>query len=85
MKLGAFTDQTKMKFVLDSRTPFNKGNVFLPKENYKIFLNTSSPIDTISYSGVIVEKQSYGYVVRGYDKANPYLKYIARKKKKKNK
>ena len=81
MKLGAFTDQTKMKFVLDSRTPFNKGNVFLPKENYKIFLNTSSPIDTISYSGVIVEKQSYGYVVRGYDKANPVFKiYPARPK-----
>ena len=74
MKLGAFTDKSKMKFVLDSRTPFNKGNVFLPKENYQIFLNTSSPVDTVSYSGVIVEKQSYGYVVRGYDRANPIFK-----------
>ena len=74
MKLGAFTDQSKMKFVLDSRTPFNKGNVFLPKENYQIFLNTSSPVDTVSYSGVIVEKQSYGFVVRGYDRADPIFK-----------
>ncbi len=74
MKLGAFTDQNKMKFVLDSRTPFNKGNVFLPKENYKIFLNTSSPVDTVSYSGVIIEKQSYGFVIRGYDRANPIFK-----------
>ena len=74
IKLGAFTDQSKMKLVLDSRTPFNKGNVFLPKENYQIFLNTSSPVDVISYSGVIVEKQSYGYVIRGYDKADPVFK-----------
>ena len=74
IKLGAFTDQSKMKLVLDSRTPFNKGNVFLPKENYQIFLNTSSPVDVISYSGVIVEKQSYGFVVRGYDKADPVFK-----------
>ena len=74
IKLGAFTDQSKMKLVLDSRTPFNKGNVFLPKENYQIFLNTSSPVETISYSGVIVEKQSYGYVIRGYDKADPIFK-----------
>ena len=48
--------------------------MFLPKENYQIFLNTSSPVDTVSYSGVIVEKQSYGYVVRGYDRANPIFK-----------
>ena len=73
-KLGAFTDNNKLKFLLDSRTPFNKGNVFLPKENFQIFLNRSSPIDTISYSGVIVEKQSYGYVVRGYDRNRPIFK-----------
>jgi hypothetical protein len=74
MKLGAFTDNNKIKFLLDSRTPFNKGNVFLPKENFQIFLNTSSPIDTVSYSGVIVEKQSYGYVIKGYDRENPIFK-----------
>ena len=74
IKLGAFTDQNKMKFLLDSRTPFNKGNVFLPKENYQIFLNTSSPVDVVSYSGVIVEKQSYGYVINGYNRENPIFK-----------
>ena len=71
IKLGAYTDKDKLRFILDSRTPFNKGNVFLPKENYNIFLNKSSPTTIISYSGVIIEKQSYGYVVRGYDRENP--------------
>ena len=74
MKLGAFTDKDKMKFILDSRTPYNKGNVFLPKENYQITLNTSSPVEVVSYSGVIIEKQSYGYVIRGYDRENPVFK-----------
>ena len=74
-KLGAFTDQTKMKLVLDSRTPFNKGNVFLPKENYPNIFKYKFPVDVINYSGVIVEKQSYGFVVRGYDKADPVSKY----------
>ena len=81
VKLGGFTDQEKLKFVLDSRTPFNQGNVFLPKENYQIFLNKSSPIDTVSYSGVIVEKQSFGYVIKGYDRANPIFKIQTVRKK----
>lgn len=75
IKLGAFSDVEKLRFILDSRTPFNKGNVFLPKENYQLFLNKSSPIDVISYSGVIVEKTSAGYVLKGYDKTNPVFKY----------
>ena len=75
VKLGSFTDKDKLKFILDSRTPFNEGNVFLPKENYQIFLNKSSPIDVISYSGVMIEKQSFGFVVRGYDLDNPVFTY----------
>ena len=74
-KLGGFTTKDKFKLILDSRTPTNKGNVFIPEENYQIFLNTSTPVKTITYSGVIVEKQSYGFVVRGYDQELPYFNY----------
>ena len=75
VKLGAFTDKEKLRFLLDSRTPFNEGNVFLPKENYNIFLNKSSPISMKSYSGVMIEKQSFGFIVRGYDTTNPTFMY----------
>ena len=71
LKLGAFTDVDKLRFVLDSRTPLNKGNVFLPTENYSVFLNRGTATDIVTYSGVIVEKQAYGYVVRGYNLDNP--------------
>ena len=77
IKLGAFSDVEKLRFILDSRTPFNKGNVFLPKENYQLFLNKSSPTAVISYSGVIIEKQSSGFIIKGYDKSNPIFKYNA--------
>ena len=74
-KLGGFTTKDKFKLILDSRTPTNKGNVFIPEENYQIFLNTSAPIKSITYSGVIVEKQSYGFVIKGYDQESPYFNY----------
>jgi hypothetical protein len=71
IKVGGFTDKDKFKLILDSRTPFNQGNVFVPPENYQIFLNTSSPIDVITYSGVIIEKTADGFVIKGYDRVNP--------------
>ena len=39
-KIGGFTDKNKFRLILDSRTPLNEGNVFVPDENYKIFLNS---------------------------------------------
>jgi len=74
-KLAGFTEKEKFKLILDSRTPLNEGNVFVPDENYKIFLNTSTPVQTINYSGVIIEKQSNGYIMRGYDQEQPVFKY----------
>ena len=48
------------KLVLDSKTPLNKGNIFVPDENYNIALRTSSPQDVATYSGVIVERTAKG-------------------------
>jgi hypothetical protein len=72
-KVGGYTNKDKFKLILDSRTPTNKGNVFIPEENYKIALNTSAPVKNITYSGVIVEKQSNGFIVKGYDRETPYF------------
>jgi hypothetical protein len=76
-KLAGFTDTSKFRLILDSRTPLNKGNVFVPDENYSVFLNTSTPIKTVSYSGVIIERRSDGYVVKGYDQEIANFKYYA--------
>ena len=74
-KVGGFSDKSKFKLILDSRTPLNEGNVFVPEENYNISLQTSSPIEVVTYSGVVIEKTSSGYILRGYDVSNPAFKY----------
>ena len=75
-KIAGYTDKNKFKLILDSRTPLNEGNVFVPEENYSIFLNKSSPIKTISYSGVMIERKSNGYKIKGYDNTSPIFKYF---------
>lgn len=74
-KLAGFTTKEKFKLILDSRSPLNQGNVFIPQENYDIFLNSSTPILSISYSGVIIEKVSSGFIIKGYNKTIPEFKY----------
>ena len=74
-KLAGFTTKEKFKLILDSRSPLNQGNVFIPQENYDIILNSSTPVTTIDYSGVIIEKNASGFVIKGYDKLVPEFKY----------
>ena len=76
IKLGGFTDKSKIRLQLDSRTPSNKGNVFVPEENYSVFFNVSSPIETISYSGVIIELTPTGFKISGYDDSQPSFNYF---------
>lgn len=60
-RLGGFSSKEKIKILLDSRSPNASGTIFLPEENYKIFYNKSAPVDTVNYSGVIVEKLASSY------------------------
>jgi hypothetical protein len=75
IKIGGFADKQKLKLVLDSRTPLNKGNVFIPERNYQIVFNKSSPLDTATFSGIIIEKTNNGFILRGYDKEDPVFVY----------
>ena len=74
-RLGAFTNKNQFNLLLESKTPLSSGSVFVPAESYDIFLNTSSPIKKLSYSGVIITKVSLGYEITGYSKAQPYFNY----------
>ena len=75
-KLAGYTDKEKFKLILDSRTPLNEGNVFVPDENYKILLNKSSPVKTVEYSGVIIERRTDGYVIKGYSPSTTTFKFL---------
>ncbi len=78
LKLAGFTDKKKLKIILDSRSPraSETEGIFIPEENYQVFLNTSSPLEAISYSGVIVEKAPGGFIIRGYNNDAPYFRYF---------
>ena len=76
LKVAGYTDKSKFNLILDSRTPLNQGNVFVPQENFDLYLKTSSPITFAKYSGVLIEKRTNGFVVRGYDKQQAYFNYV---------
>ena len=74
-RVGSFTNKDQFNLLLESKTPSSLGNVFIPPENYKVFLNKSSPVEKLSYSGVIITKLSTGYEIKGYSISQPYFNY----------
>lgn len=78
-RLAGFSEKEKIKLVLDSRSPNQtaSGGVSIPYENYNVILNTSSPVDVVVYSGVVIEKVANGYIIRGYSQEKPYFEYYS--------
>jgi hypothetical protein len=78
-RLGGFSSKEKFNLILDSRNAKASSGLFVPKENYKIFLNSSSPIKKLFYSGVIITKfltkYGLGYEIKGYSQTEPYFYY----------
>lgn len=75
-RLSGFVDQTQFSYVLDSRTPQSaSSSIFVPPENFEIIFNVSSPVQSVVYSGVVIEKRADGFKIYGYDKLNPTFKY----------
>ena len=89
-KLGGFTDKDNIKVLTDSVSPGStSGSKFIPDENYKILFRTSNPVDSFSYSGVLIEKNTDtttdtdgststyvgGYKVLGYSTTKPYFNF----------
>ena len=75
-RMSGFVDQQQQKYILDSKNPSSSSStIFLPPENYDIIFNISSPITSISYSGIILEKTSQGWKLLGYDASTPYFNY----------
>jgi hypothetical protein len=74
-RVSAFTSKEKFNLLLDSKSPTSTGSIFIPQEDYKIVLNTSSPITILTYSGVIITKVVGGFEIKGYSRLTPFFKY----------
>lgn len=74
-KMGGFASKDKFKVALETVTSYKTvDNVFVPEENYQLFLSSGNPIKTLSMSGIIVERSDRGFVIKGYDSVSPYFK-----------
>ena len=74
VKLGGFASKDKLQIGIDSvdlTSPYP--GELVPSEDYEIFYNVSQPIDSISISGLIIQKTVKGWAIRGYDKYTPYF------------
>ena len=77
-RMKGFVDKSQQQYLLDSKNPQSKQTgIFIPSENYEIFFNTSSPLFTTRYSGVLIEKVAGGYKVSGYDQLNAIFNYYS--------
>lgn len=77
-KIGGFTSKEKFKVALETVTSNKTVNqIYIPFENYKINLSVSSPVKSISMSGIIIEKTDRGFQVKGYDSLKPYFKIFS--------
>jgi hypothetical protein len=74
-RVGSFTNKDQFNLLLESKTPLTSGSIFVPPEDYDVFLNTSSPATRLTYSGVRITKLQTGYQIQGYSRTQPYFKY----------
>lgn len=75
-RLSGFVDKDQQKYLLDSKSPRSTtSSIFVPPEDYDIIFNVSTPITSLSYSGVIIEKTETGWSMQGYDSLQPYFNY----------
>jgi len=74
-KMGGFISKEKMRIIIDAVDPTSTNpGVLLPQEDYAIYFNQSNPSNTFAASGIIVQKGTDGYTIRGYDKHRPYFR-----------
>jgi hypothetical protein len=73
-KLGGFSSKEKLQVIIDSTDPTSFGSgATLPPEDYSLILNVSNPIRSSRISGIIVQKNNGKFLIKGYDRVNPYF------------
>jgi hypothetical protein len=73
-KLGGFASKEKLQIQIDSINPNSSSpGAVLPPEDYALILNVSNPIKSVGISGVVVQKRNGRFVLKGYDRVNPYF------------
>jgi len=73
-KVGGFISKDKLRVVIDAISPQSTDpGSLLPPENYNLILNSSNPNGSISISGIVIQKVSGKFSVKGYNRYSPYF------------
>ena len=73
-KVAGFTDQNLVIVSAEQTSPGStNSSVIIPDSNYNVYLGKPIPVNTIVYSGVIIEMVESGFSVSGYDLTNPFF------------
>lgn len=76
-RLAGFSDKTLLKFYVEKGSPNSKNSsLLIPDESYSVLLYDNQAFDRIQYSGVVVQKNSDGYVIYGNSQNNAYFKTL---------
>jgi hypothetical protein len=76
-KVGGFTSKDKLQVIIDAIDPSTQSqSAILPPEDYSLILNVSNPVKSVRISGVIVQRSNGKFVVKGYDRTNPYFEIL---------
>jgi len=68
LHVGGYTDKNIVDLILDGS--YNRGRVRIPKQDFSVVLDKSSPTTSVYYSAVQVTKGDTGYTVQGFDTNN---------------
>ena len=75
-KVGGFVNKNTLQILIDAYEPTtNNPSTLLPQENYRLRLNVSNPVKSVGASGFIIQKSNGNYIIKGYDRTNPYFTY----------
>jgi hypothetical protein len=79
--MSGYTNLDQSKLIIESTTPSStSNNIFIPDENVSLYLNKSTPIERVVYTGINIVKKDFGYEVIGFDIDNPFFKIIPSKR-----
>ena len=73
-KVGGFVSKNTLQITIDAIDPTSTGQgSLLSSEDYSLILNVSNPIKSVSISGIIIQKLDGKFIVKGYDRINPFF------------
>jgi hypothetical protein len=76
-RMAGFSAKNLLQLYTEKSSPEStNSSLLLPDESYNLLLYKNVPFDTLTYSGVVVQKTTDGFAVFGYSTLTPYFEIL---------